>query len=76
MFIVLMPFDWTRALSPDCFWFVHNSMNFCVFDPLVSTGDDHTCRMWNEDGEQEGCFQLSAPGMSVCVHDKDPGKVS
>lgn len=44
-------------------------------DGLVSTGDDHTCRMWNEDGEQEGCFQLSAPGMSVCVHDKDPGKV-
>ena len=31
--------------------------------------------MWNEDGEQEGCFQLSAPGMSVCVHDKDPGKI-
>jgi hypothetical protein len=31
MYIVLVPFDWTRALSPVCFLFVHNSMNFCVF---------------------------------------------
>lgn len=22
----------------------------------------------------EGCFQLSAPGISVCVHEKEPGK--
>ena len=26
MYIVLVPFDWTRALSPICFLFVHNSM--------------------------------------------------
>lgn len=44
-------------------------------DGLVSTGDDHTCRMWNQEGEQQGCFQLSSPGMSVCVHEKEPGKV-
>ena len=26
MYIVLVPFDWTRALSPVCFLFVHNSI--------------------------------------------------
>ena len=36
MYIVLVPFDWTRALSPVCFLFVHNSMNFCVFDPFIT----------------------------------------
>ena len=28
MYIVFVPFDWTRALSPICFWSIHNSMNF------------------------------------------------
>ncbi|XP_063403553.1 nucleoporin Nup37-like [Mytilus trossulus] len=42
---------------------------------LVSTGDDNTLRLWNKEGEQQGCFQLSAPGMSVCVHEREPGKV-
>jgi hypothetical protein len=36
MYIVLVPFDWTRALSPFCFLFVHNSMNFCVFDLFIT----------------------------------------
>jgi len=27
-------FDWTRALSPVCFLFIHNSMNFYVPDLL------------------------------------------
>jgi len=31
MYIVFVPFDWTRALSPVCFGFVHNSMNFFAF---------------------------------------------
>jgi hypothetical protein len=31
MYIVFVPFDWTRALSPVCFWFVHNSMNFSIY---------------------------------------------
>ena len=35
MYIILVPFNWTRALSPVCFLFVHNSMNFCVFDPFI-----------------------------------------
>ena len=35
MYIVLVPFNWTRALSPVCFLFVHSSMNFCVFDPFI-----------------------------------------
>ena len=30
MHVVFVPFDWTRALSPVCFWSVHNSMNFCM----------------------------------------------
>jgi hypothetical protein len=34
--IVLVPFDWTRILSPVCFLFVHSSMNFCVFDPFIT----------------------------------------
>jgi uncharacterized membrane protein len=28
MYIIFVPFDWTRALSLVCFWFVHISMNF------------------------------------------------
>jgi hypothetical protein len=36
MYIVLVPFDWTRTLSPVCFLFVYNSMNFCVFDPFIT----------------------------------------
>lgn len=44
-------------------------------DMLVSTGDDYTCRLWGNDGSQQACFQLSAPGMSVYIHEKEPGKV-
>ena len=36
MYMVFVNFDWTRALSPVCFWFVHSSMNFCVFDPFIT----------------------------------------
>ena len=36
MYIVFVPFDWTRALSLVCYWFVRNSMNFCVFDPFIT----------------------------------------
>jgi len=31
MYIVFVPFDWTRVVSPVCFEFVHNSMNFFAF---------------------------------------------
>ena len=34
MYIVFVPFDWTRTLAPVCFWSVHNSMNFCVSELL------------------------------------------
>ena len=30
IYIIFVPFDWTRALSPVCFWSIHNSMNFCM----------------------------------------------
>ena len=36
MYIVFVPFDWTRALSRVCFWFVHNFMNFYVFDSFIT----------------------------------------
>ena len=36
MYIVFVSFDWTRALSRVCFWFVHTSMNFFVFDPFIT----------------------------------------
>jgi len=37
MYIVFVPFDWTRALSPVCFLSVHNSMNFfCITDALTN----------------------------------------
>ena len=36
MYMVFVNFDWTRALSPVCFWFVHSPMNFCVFDPFIN----------------------------------------
>ena len=36
MYIVLVPFVWTRALSPVCFFFGHNSMNICVFDLFIT----------------------------------------
>jgi hypothetical protein len=31
MYMVLVPFDWTRALSSVCFGFIHNSTNFFAF---------------------------------------------
>ena len=36
MYIVFVPFDWKRTLSRVCVWFVHNSMNFFVFDPFIT----------------------------------------
>jgi hypothetical protein len=43
MYIVVMPFDWTIALSPVWFWFVHNSMNlFCISIKRVFSGV-HAC---------------------------------
>ena len=30
MYIDFVRFDWTRALSPVCFGFVYNSMNFFI----------------------------------------------
>lgn len=43
-------------------------------DTLASTGDDLTCRLWVGD-ELGANFQLGAPGMSVCIHEAEPGKV-
>ncbi|XP_060072849.1 nucleoporin Nup37-like [Ylistrum balloti] len=43
-------------------------------ETLASTGDDLTCKLWVGD-ELNASFQLGAPGMSVCIHEKEPGKV-
>ena len=32
-YIVSVPFNWTRTLSPIFFLFVHNSMNFSICKP-------------------------------------------
>ena len=37
MYIVFMPFDWTRALSPVCLLSFHNLMNFCMPKLLFSS---------------------------------------
>ncbi|KAL3865038.1 hypothetical protein ACJMK2_006671 [Sinanodonta woodiana] len=55
-------------------------INSLVFDPmggeqLASTGDDMTCRLWGPEGDQALCFNLGAPGMSVCWHPEEPMKI-
>lgn len=44
-------------------------------DLVASAGDDYTCRVWSLEGREFACFPLGAPGMSVCWHSQDPGKV-
>ena len=60
----------------------HRSYINCVcFQPdsgefVASASDDHTCRVWSLQGQEVACLPLGAPGMSVCWHESDPGKVS
>jgi hypothetical protein len=41
IYIVLVPFDWTRALSPVRFWSVHNSMNLFCITSINNMATDH-----------------------------------
>lgn len=55
-------------------------VNAVTFEPehglqLASTGDDHTCRIWNLDGTMKACLRLKSAGMAVCWHAQDSGKV-
>ncbi|XP_076153524.1 nucleoporin Nup37 isoform X1 [Alosa pseudoharengus] len=48
-------------------------INHLVFEPtegkqIASVSDDHTCRVWDLDGNETALFKLRSPGMSVCWH--------
>lgn len=42
---------------------------------LASTSDDLTCKLWSSNGEESARFQLGAPGMSVCIHEREHRKL-
>jgi len=46
-------------------------------DQVVSVSDDHSCCIWsvNEPLQPLACFPLTSPGMAVCWHTKETGKV-
>ncbi|GAB6019406.1 Nucleoporin Nup37 [Chamberlinius hualienensis] len=55
-------------------------INSVAFEPdhgqqLASVGDDCTCRIWNQDGSAKTCITLNSPGMAVCYHREDAGKI-
>ncbi|XP_063074152.1 nucleoporin Nup37 isoform X1 [Engraulis encrasicolus] len=48
-------------------------INHVVFEPtegrqIASVSDDHTCRVWDLEGNEAALFKLRSPGMSVCWH--------
>lgn len=56
-------------------------VNSVVYEPetgdlIASCSDDHTARMWNcTTGKSLHTFHLSSPGMSVCWHPSETGKI-
>uniref|UniRef100_A0A673K524 Nucleoporin Nup37 n=2 Tax=Sinocyclocheilus TaxID=75365 RepID=A0A673K524_9TELE len=71
---------WTSDLQNNCDVKVmegHTSyINHLVFEPaegkqIASVSDDHTCRVWNLDGNETISFRLRSPGVSVCWHPED-----
>ncbi|KAJ8261999.1 hypothetical protein GJAV_G00160950 [Gymnothorax javanicus] len=51
-------------------------VNHLVFEPsegkqVASVSDDHTCRLWDLDGNLTATFPLRSPGMSVCWHPEE-----
>ncbi|XP_069760511.1 nucleoporin Nup37 [Narcine bancroftii] len=51
-------------------------INDLVFEPvegkqIASVSDDHTCRIWDLDGNQKTSFLLHSPGMSLCWHPEE-----
>nr|XP_056701890.1 nucleoporin Nup37 [Euleptes europaea] len=59
----------------------HSSyINDMVFAPkggqeIASVSDDHTCRVWDLEGNVRACFVLRSPGMSVGWHPEDTFKL-
>ncbi|XP_075456741.1 nucleoporin Nup37 isoform X1 [Ascaphus truei] len=55
-------------------------INDLVFSPhegkdIASVSDDHTCRIWDLEGNQIAIFVLRSPGMSVAWHPEDAFKL-
>uniref|UniRef100_A0A4W3IZQ5 Nucleoporin Nup37 n=1 Tax=Callorhinchus milii TaxID=7868 RepID=A0A4W3IZQ5_CALMI len=55
-------------------------INDLVFEPndgkqIASVSDDHTCRIWDLEGNQKASFLLHSPGMSVCWHPEESFKL-
>ena len=55
-------------------------INDVQFDPdrgefIASVSDDHTCRIWDNEGTLKASFPLRSPGMSVRWHIEEPAKV-
>lgn len=44
---------------------------------LASVSDDHTCKLWAVKENQKciSTFHLTSPGMNVCFHDEESGKL-
>ncbi|XP_005800016.2 nucleoporin Nup37 isoform X1 [Xiphophorus maculatus] len=59
----------------------HSSyINHLVFEPtegkrIASVSDDHTCRLWDLDGNETAVLRLHSPGMSVCWHPQEEFKL-
>ena len=56
-----------------------NAVASCPTDGehVVSVSDDHTCCIWaaSKPTQYVACFPLTSPGMAVCWHMKETGKV-
>uniref|UniRef100_A0A3Q2NUB0 Nucleoporin Nup37 n=1 Tax=Fundulus heteroclitus TaxID=8078 RepID=A0A3Q2NUB0_FUNHE len=55
-------------------------INHLVFEPtegkqIASVSDDHTCRLWDLDGNETAVLRLRSPGLSVCWHSQEVFKL-
>ncbi|XP_035003843.1 nucleoporin Nup37 [Hippoglossus stenolepis] len=55
-------------------------INHLVFEPsegkqIASVSDDHTCRVWDLDGNESITLRLRSPGISVCWHPEEVFKL-
>ncbi|XP_067110718.1 nucleoporin Nup37 [Osmerus mordax] len=55
-------------------------INHLVYEPtegqqIASVSDDHTCRVWDLQGNETTSFRLRSPGISVCWHPEEVFKL-